>query len=364
MKQQLQRPFDVSNLPSRLDFLRPPSLSPPDIRLRHFDVIGTLGKGTFGQVLLVRFKGLAATEPRSYFALKAMNKRDIVRMRQVEHVNSEKDIMRKIRHPFIISCHLTFQDSKCVYLLMDFAKGGEIFSHLRRVKRFPVDVTRFYIANVVLMLEHLHSKDIVYRDLKPENLLLDDHGYLKLADFGFAKELSGRTYTLCGTPPFLAPEVISGSGHGKAADWWALGILMYELLCGYPPWHSESALGTYDLILQGRLVFPSNIDFLAQDLIRSLLSSDLTRRLGNLAGGSADVKGHAFFAKVDWTQLVNKVIPAPIVPVTMPLAEGSLLSNFDTYDAPNPESFPALLGREKEGEWRGDCEFDCYFRTF
>lgn len=127
------------------------------------------------------------------------------------------------------------------------------------MRRFPVDVTRFYIANVVLMLEHLHSNDIVYRDLKPENLLLDDLGYLKLADFGFAKQLSGRTYTLCGTPPFLAPEVICGSGHGKAADWWALGILMYELLCGYPPWHSDNALGTYDLILQGQLVFPPHI---------------------------------------------------------------------------------------------------------
>jgi serine/threonine protein kinase len=126
MKQQLQSPYDVSRLPPRLDFLRPPSLTPPDVTLRHFDVIGTVGKGTFGQVLLVRFKGLAATDPRSYFALKAMNKRDIVRMRQVEHVNSEKDIMKKIKHPFIISCHLTFQDSKCVYLLMDFAKGGEV----------------------------------------------------------------------------------------------------------------------------------------------------------------------------------------------------------------------------------------------
>ena len=166
--------------------------------------------------------------------MKVLRKTDVVRLRQVEHVNAERFILARIRHPFIVDLYATFQDHLNIYMLLSYVPGGELFSHIRRAQRFSADVTRFYLAIIVLALRYLHSNNIIYRDLKPENLLLDTRGYLKLADFGFAKVVDDRTWTLCGTPEYLAPEIIQSDGHGKAVDWWACGILCYEMLVGYP----------------------------------------------------------------------------------------------------------------------------------
>ena len=152
----------------------------------------------------------------------------------MEHVNAERFILARIRHPFIVDLYATFQDHLNIYMLLSYVPGGELFSHLRRAQRFSADVTRFYLAIIVLALRYLHSFNIIYRDLKPENLLPDTRGYLKIADFGFAKVVDDRTWTLCGTPEYLAPEIIQSDGHGKAVDWWACGILCYEMLVGYP----------------------------------------------------------------------------------------------------------------------------------
>lgn len=166
--------------------------------------------------------------------MKVLRKTDVVRLRQVEHVNAERFILARIRHPFIVDLYATFQDHLNIYMLLSYVPGGELFSHIRRAQRFSADVTRFYLAIIVLALRYLHSFNIIYRDLKPENLLLDTRGYLKIADFGFAKVVDDRTWTLCGTPEYLAPEIIQSDGHGKAVDWWACGILCYEMLVGYP----------------------------------------------------------------------------------------------------------------------------------
>lgn len=190
-----------------------------------------IGTGTFGRVLLVR---LRQRERQTHFAMKVLRKTDVVRLRQVEHVNAERFILARIRHPFIVDLYATFQDHLNIYMLLSYVPGGELFSHLRRAQRFSADVTRFYLAIIVLALRYLHSFNIIYRDLKPENLLLDTRGYLKIADFGFAKVVDDRTWTLCGTPEYLAPEIIQSDGHGKAVDWWACGILCYEMLVGYP----------------------------------------------------------------------------------------------------------------------------------
>jgi len=189
------------------------------------------GTGTFGRVLLVR---LRQRERQTHFAMKVLRKTDVVRLRQVEHVNAERFILARIRHPFIVDLYATFQDHLNIYMLLSYVPGGELFSHIRRAQRFSADVTRFYLAIIVLALRYLHSFNIIYRDLKPENLLLDSRGYLKIADFGFAKVVDDRTWTLCGTPEYLAPEIIQSDGHGKAVDWWACGILCYEMLVGYP----------------------------------------------------------------------------------------------------------------------------------
>jgi serine/threonine protein kinase len=281
--------------------------------LDDFLLLDILGTGTFGQVNLVHHK-----DTGKFFALKILRKSEVVRLKQVAHINAEKEILSLISHPFIISLYCTFKDPAHLYLLLEYAPGGEIFSHLRKCGRFSANVSRFYIAEIVLALEHLHNNGVIYRDLKPENLLLDPHGHVKLADFGFAKRfppgVAERAFTLCGTPEYIAPEIIQSKGHGRGVDWWALGILMFEMLAGYPPFYDDNPFGIYEKILDGVVIFPSHIDPIAQDLISRLLEPDLTRRLGTMRRGADDIKSHQWFAGVDWDVLYRKQIPAPIVP--------------------------------------------------
>lgn len=274
------------------------------------------GTGTFGKVLLVRLRStIGEDEPSRYFALKILRKNEIVRLRQVEHVAAERYILSRVRHPFIVDLYATFQDHLNVYMLLSYVPGGELFTHLRRAQRFTPDVTRFYLSTIVLAIKYLHSFNIIYRDLKPENLLLDSKGYLKLTDFGFAKIVEDRTWTLCGTPEYLAPEIIQSDGHGKAADWWACGILCYEMLVGYPPFFDENAFGIYEKILQGRIFWPHGIDPLSRELVHALLHPDRTKRLGNMIGGSQDVLDHAWFRGVDWGALERKEIKVSLFPL-------------------------------------------------
>jgi len=253
--------------------------------------------------------------------MKVLRKSEIVRLKQVEHINSERDILERVRHPFVVELYATYQDNLNVYMLLSYIPGGELFSHLRRAGRFSADVTRFYLASIVLAIEYLHAKDTIYRDLKPENLLLDRVGYLRIADFGFAKVVEDRTFTLCGTPEYLAPEIVLSQGHGKAVDWWALGILAFEMLAGYPPFFDDHPLGIYEKILRNEIAFPAHIDPYAKDLIRGLLTADRSKRLGNLRGGAKDVMSHSWFAGVDWGSLERKEIGAPIVPRVASMGE-------------------------------------------
>ncbi len=203
-----------------------------NLNIKLFEIGKTLGIGTFGMVKQVHYKN---SPQKMSMALKMLKKSEIVKLRQVDHIKSENSILRKIKHPFIVRMIESFDDSKFVYMLFEFVAGGELFRRLRAEGRFSEDVVLFYGGQILLALRYLHLKDIVYRDLKPENLLLDAKGNIKLADFGFAKVLKKkRTYTLCGTPEYLAPEIIKGEqvGYGKSVDWWALGILFYEMLVG------------------------------------------------------------------------------------------------------------------------------------
>jgi len=298
--------------------------------LEQFEQSVTLGTGTFGRVYLVRHK-----PSNKFYAMKTLKKSEVVKLKQVEHINSEKQILSSIRHPFIVNLYRSFQDEKYLYMLLEYVIGGEMFSHLRRAGRFSNEVTRFYAAEIVLALEYLHSLNIVYRDLKPENLLIDHQGHIKITDFGFSKRVEDRTWTLCGTPEYLAPEIIQSKGHGKAVDWWALGILIFEMLAGYPPFFDDNPFGIYEKILGGRIQFPSHFDPNAKDLIRKLLAADRTRRLGNLKGGAIDIKGHKWFKGVDWEQLFQKRVPAPIIPEVE--HEGDT-NYFEKYDDPVEEN--------------------------
>ncbi|SPQ22388.1 c2586aac-5ab0-48af-958b-d64565c2e972 [Thermothielavioides terrestris] len=293
--------------------------------LADFEILRTLGTGSFGRVHLVQSR-----HNSRFYAIKVLKKAQVVKMKQVEHTNDERRMLGEVKHPFLITLWGTFQDAKNLYMVMDFVEGGELFSLLRRSGRFPNPVAKFYAAEVTLALEYLHARNIIYRDLKPENLLLDRHGHLKITDFGFAKRVPDKTWTLCGTPDYLAPEVVSNKGYNKSVDWWSLGILIYEMLCGYTPFYdSGSAMKIYENILRGKVKYPAYVNPDAQDLLERLITADLTKRLGNLYGGSQDVKNHPWFAEVTWDRLARKDIDAPYSP---PVRAGAGdASQFDRY---------------------------------
>lgn len=323
------------------------------LRLQDFEVRGTLGTGTFGRVLLVKYRPAASTQTNSvkFFAMKVLQKTEVIRLRQVEHVKAERRILSRVRHPFIVDLYATFQDSMNIYMLLSYVPGGELFTHLRRAGRFTPDVTRFYLATIVLALKYLHSFNIIYRDLKPENLLLDNRGYLRLTDFGFAKVVDDRTWTLCGTPEYLAPEIIQSDGHGKPADWWACGILAYEMMVGHPPFFDETAYGIYDRILKGKIQWPRDMDPLSRNLIRGFLHPDRSQRLGNLLAGADDVLEHPWFRGVDWGALERREIRAPIVPHVTSYDD---TRHFTRLPLPPSDQIPGLIQEENIPQHRFD----------
>jgi serine/threonine protein kinase len=337
--------------------------------LSSFAVGDTLGTGTFGRVRLVQcnYNGAAKT-----FALKMLKKSEIIRLKQVEHIKAEKAILSRISHPFIVNLYATFQDERFIFMVMEYIIGGELFSQLRKEGRFENDVARFYTAEIVLALEYLHNQvhflgsplkpsisieifstllpvsshqNIVYRDLKPENLLLDKDGHIKITDFGFAKVVEDRTWTLCGTPEYLAPEIIQSKGHGKGVDWWALGILIYEMLAGYPPFYDDNPFGIYQKILAGKIEFPRHIDANAKDLIKKLLTADRTKRFGCLKAGAGDIKTHKWFKGIDWDKMLARQVKAPNTPQ---FASEYDTTNFDKYPDSEEDASPPLVGKDRD----------------
>ncbi|KAH9456238.1 hypothetical protein Pst134EB_012440 [Puccinia striiformis f. sp. tritici] len=294
--------------------------------LADFDLIRTLGTGSFGRVHLSKSRH----NGRGY-AIKVLNKKRVVGLKQVEHTNSERQMLAAVRHPFLVNLWGTFADSYNLYMVMDFVSGGELFNLLRKSQRFPDPVAKFFGAEVALALDYLHCLNIVYRDLKPENILLGSDGHIKITDFGFAKLVPDITWTLCGTPDYLAPEIVQSKGYNKSVDWYALGVLIFEMLAGYPPFYceEESPMRLYEKIIAGKVRYPSYFNPSAKDLLKSLLTADLSKRFGNLANGSRDIFHHAWFAEVDWERLYRKQIPAPYVPRVSSEWDSS---NFDHYD--------------------------------
>ncbi|VDN59237.1 unnamed protein product [Dracunculus medinensis] len=285
--------------------------------------------GSYGRVFL-------AKDCRSdkYFALKKMQIKKLVQMRQTTHVHSEKNILEILSHPFIVKLYKSSIDKANLNMVFEYIPGGELFSYLRNVRRFSNSITRFYCSEIVLALEYLHSLNIAYRDLKPENLMLDHNGHIKMTDFGFAKVITERTWTMCGTVEYLAPEVFTHQGHGKAVDWWSLGILIYEMMVGVPPFQGRNVNEIFDNIRSGKLRFTRTFDFLAKDLVKKLLHTDQHQRLGNLKNGAKDVMNHKWFSDIAWTDLIERKIPPPIKPS---ISSNGDTTNFEAYEEDDSE---------------------------
>uniref|UniRef100_A0A8C7MSG9 cGMP-dependent protein kinase n=1 Tax=Oncorhynchus kisutch TaxID=8019 RepID=A0A8C7MSG9_ONCKI len=307
-----------------------------NLNLVDFNIIDTLGVGGFGRVELVQLK----SDEVKTFAMKILKKRHIVDTRQQEHIRSEKLIMQEAHSDFIVRLYRTFKDSKYLYMLMEACLGGELWTILRDRGSFEDSTTRFYTACVVEAFAYLHSKGIIYRDLKPENLILDHKGYAKLVDFGFAKkiEFGKKTWTFCGTPEYVAPEIILNKGHDISADYWSLGILMFELLTGSPPFSGPDPMKTYNIILRGidMIEFPKKITKNAANLIKKLCRDNPSERLGNLKNGVKDIRKHKWFEGFNWEGLRKGTLTPPIIPNVISPMDTSNFDNFpeDKEDPP------------------------------
>ncbi|KII86751.1 hypothetical protein PLICRDRAFT_55660 [Plicaturopsis crispa FD-325 SS-3] len=289
-----------------------------------FELITVIGKGSFGKVMQVRKR-----DTSRIYALKTIRKAHIVDRNEITHTLAERLVLARINNPFIVPLKFSFQSEQKLYLVLAFVNGGELFHHLQREQRFNEERARFYSAELLLALEHLHELDVVYRDLKPENILLDYTGHIALCDFGLCKlnmTKNDTTNTFCGTPEYLAPEILNAQGYSKGIDWWTLGVLLYEMLSGLPPFYDEVTDKMYQKILQEPLVFGPEIGAEARSILTGLLTRDPSQRLG--VNGAEEIKKHPFFANhIDFKKLLQKKIQPPFKPsVASPVD----VSNFDT----------------------------------
>ena len=324
-----------------------------------FELLKTLGKGAHGKVLLCKLRGGKG----ELLAMKILKKRHILDSKQLEHTKAEKDILCFVNHPFLVSLRYAFQTEDKVYFVMEFMKGGELFQHLKKVFQFSEDQTRFFVASLILALGHLHNNDFIYRDLKPENVMLDDRGYAKLTDFGLAKRLTTQEIatTFCGTPEYLAPEVILNKGCNRPADWWSLGILTYELIYGIPPFYSQNIQTMYKNTIVNPLKFKRDTQCSneAKDFISGLLVKNPAKRLGSIAD-SLEVMNHPWFKDFDWFNLIEKKLKSPFDPS----ASSNLVANFDpNFTKEAPKDSICYLDPKVLEEFRSDFAEFSYFAS-
>ncbi|VDP97626.1 unnamed protein product [Trichobilharzia regenti] len=283
-----------------------------------FDLLYVIGQGSFGKVFLVRKNN--GSDKGTLYAMKVLKKA----LSGYRYRNS-------------------FQTEGKVYLILEFLRGGDLFSRLSKEYMFTEEDVKFYLAEIALALNYLHSNGIVYRDLKPENILLNEEGHVRLTDFGLSKEsifesAGDRTYSFCGTVEYMAPEVVNRHGHGTAADWWSFGVLMYELLTGMLPFHNENRKDTMQMILKAKLSMPQFLSPSAQSLLRALFKRTPSNRLGHGPDGFDQLKSHEFFATINWDDLLNGRIQPPFKP---PCSSINEILNFD----------PEYTSRTPHGRW-------------
>ncbi|CAI5738688.1 unnamed protein product [Hyaloperonospora brassicae] len=310
-----KKPVDLGGEPVMLPVRA--SGDPKTASLADFQLLSVIGQGTFGKVLLVRHATTGIVH-----AMKIISKQFVIDMDSVHYMKTERNVMTKIRHPFVIGLNYAFQTESKVYLVMEYQSGGELFSYMKEEGTFTEDAVRFYLAEMVLALEHLHGHGIIHRDLKPENVLISAEGHIKLTDFGLAKEyVEGQELlTVCGTKEYMAPEMLLGKGYDSAVDWWSLGALAHEMLIGSPPFRSKSPADLHKKIISAKLQLPRWLSGEAHSLIKSLLERNVSKRLGGgkssmfVVRGVQALKRHPFFKSVNWDKAETLRVPPPKVP--------------------------------------------------
>ena len=307
-----------------------------------------LGVGTFGKVILTKH-----TKTGETYAVKQLNKSWIVENKLQAHVEDERDVMTITDHPFLLKLHNSYWDDYYVYLVLELCLGGELFTILRHVDKFNEMDARFFAGSIVLAFEHLHNKSIVYRDLKPENIMLDQTGFVKMVDFGLAKIVRNRTWTLCGTPEYLAPEIVLSKGHNKAVDYWALGVLIFELVAGVVPFSGDDNMAIFNQILRAKtsIKFPVGLTPSCKKIISDFLHVRINGRLGNTTKGIEAIKDHAWFHQYNFQELLARKVTPPIVPR---VRGGEDVSNFEFDPENDIEVEPDFC------DWRPNFNYEIY----
>jgi len=302
----------------------------PKKTLLDFEKDRVLGTGSFGRVLLVR-------DPSTdgWSACKIISKKRIIETKQVEHTLNEKNILYCMESPFVVDLTDFFQDRKNIYFILEFVNGGEMFTVIQkqRRRRFTADQTQYFAAQMICAFEYLHNLDVLHRDLKPENVLIDYKGCAKLTDFGFAKRVDDMTYTMCGTPEYLAPEIIANKGYNRAVDWWAVGVLIFEMRCGRSPFESRDQLTMFKKITCCNFNFPKDYNEHEKQLITAFLQTDITKRLGYMHGGVALIKKHPYFKGIHWDRLLKEKVQSPFDPKIRGPGDSSNFERFPREDA-------------------------------
>ncbi|NP_001307141.1 serine/threonine-protein kinase AtPK1/AtPK6 [Solanum lycopersicum] len=271
-----------------------------------FEILRMIGKGSFGKVFQVKMKGYGGEgEGDGILAMKVMRKDTVIKNNHVDYMRAERDILTKVEHPFIVQLRYSFQTKSKLYLILDFINGGHLFYHLYRQGIFSEDQARIYAAEIVSAVSHLHQRGIVHRDLKPENILMDGDGHVMLTDFGLAKEIdeSSRSNSMCGTMEYMAPEIIQSKGHNKDADWWSVGVLLYEMLTGQPPFTHANRKKLQEKIISEKLKLLPRLTGEAHSLLKGLLQKDPSKRLGSGPRGGDEIKSHKWFRTINWKKL-------------------------------------------------------------
>ncbi|VAH90677.1 unnamed protein product [Triticum turgidum subsp. durum] len=307
------------------------------VGLDDFELLKLVGQGAFGKVYQVRRKCTS-----DIYAMKVMRKDKILEKNHAEYMKAERDILTKVDHPFVVQLRYSFQTKYRLYLVLDFVNGGHLFFQLYQQGLFREELGRIYTAEIVSAVAHLHANGIMHRDLKPENILLDAHGHAMLTDFGLAKEFdeNTRSNSMCGTVEYMAPEIVQGRGHDKAADWWSVGILLFEMLTGKPPFFGGNRDKIQQNIVKEKMKLPTYLSSEVHSLLKGLLHKEAGRRLGSGPGGSDEIKNHKWFKAVNWKKLEARQIKPSFCPVAAD-------SNFVGFSYVRPEPFlqkPSPLG--------------------